>query len=482
MSRFADKNDFAGSSKEERDRQKGAALSPLSHQQTWEDGIIQGVYPSRHTCDVYTNRGKFLAGVAWPGDGSRSPRRGESVAVHYQLGRPLLVAIPGRGVANAQAPASSITPDAAYGGNDPLYQGVGTGRGRGSDAADMLPGDWLQSGDLGNFIAVLAGGTTVLKASDLAQIIATYANNLVRIVAKNFQLDTGAGSIACLTEGGKSTFTLRLGADEETESYPDEENFRIRCEMGHEGELVDFRVTDGKGRALYRLHISPDGRVEQEMEGEVVTNSGSKKEEIAGSDTSSVGGDKAESIAGSSTKAVQGAMTLSSGGGMQLQSAQNVALTALHDLFLSAGRATTINALGSLTDNIDALKVNAANGSVVFDIGSPSIGDAQIKRSGFQVSTLTGDIHFKSLLGSFKVDTTRPGGVKLGGPGPGIFSAVLYETFQSFMELFGLMIDTHVHPVPALGGIPTAPPLIPPWQTSRSLLPLSKSTFVKFGG
>lgn len=477
------KKDFPEGRSDRRDRMKGNPFSPMEHRHTWERAIVQDVYPDKYTCDVYTERGKFLTGVPWPEGGDKAPKRGERYVVHFNLGKPVLTT----GNIDTENPVEenrnhSISPSSDVGAESNFYANKGTGNTRGNRPKDVIPGDWVKTGSMGNMLGVLEGGTTVVKAGDLAQIIATQAHHLLRLVGKNVKLDTGAGTLDFKTEDGKSTINLYAGADEETESSPTAENFRIRCELGNEGELVDFRVTDRQGRSVYRVHVDPDGRVQKKSNRETNIVENDVREEIGDDEYKEVGGNKYTQVEGEHSERSGGSKTQETGGHHRVNSAQNTAINAMQDIIANAAKNIHMSSAGSVTDTDPSLNMNVSNGDMHIDIGNPVKGDAQVMMSGLDVNTFTGDMSFNSSLGSFEVNTNVPNSVKLGGPGPGVFSAILYEMFSAFMELFGTLIDTHVHPVPALAGVPTAPPIVPPWNSSRALFNASKSSFVSFGG
>lgn len=478
-----DDSDFTGSHDERVQQVKGAPFAPMSHQKTWEKAIVQGVYPDRHSCDVYTERGKFLSGVRWPDQGRRAPQRGEELIVHFQMGNPVLETIK----VNTEVPGTDtetnrITPKDNVGGESAFYQGKGSGNFRGKKPRDVLPGDHIIDGDMGNLIGVLSGGSVIVKASDLAQVIATQARHLLRLVGKNLKIDTGAGTLDFETEDGKSTISLYAGADEETESSPTAENFRIRCELGADGELVDFRVTDGRGRSRYRLHVDPDGRVQTKSRRKTEVIREDRRTEVGTDDDTLVGGNASHSVEGDETRVVGGTFDAEAGGNWNMRAASDASMTAMNDLIFGAARNVEMAATGSVTGSSPAMNFDVSNGDMKIDIGNPLNGDAQTRSSGLDIDTFNGDIDFRSAFGNVKINTTLPGSVKLGGPGPGVFSAMLYETFEAFMSIFGVMLDTHVHPIPQFGGAPTLPPLIPPYLTTKGALSLCKSNFVKLGG
>lgn len=480
---LGDKTDYLGTRAESLARQRGAAFASLEHQRTWERAVVQEVYPDTHTCDVYTERGKYLAGVPWPDGGESVPKRGGFYAVHFGLGKPILVSAGTHTVVPGNvATTVKLTPAKNVGGDNPFYAGKGSGQQRGNAPKDVLPGDWVRLGDQGNLLAVLAGGTTILKASDLAQVIATQASHLLRLVGKNLKMDTGAGTLEFITENGKSDIRLYAGSDEPTESSPLAENFRIRCELGTDGELVDFRVTDSKGRSLYRIHVDPDGRVDQQSTRKTETIKEDRVTTVGTQEETMIGGDSFTSVGGSKLEQVGGSTTVDTGGHYRLYAAHNAALSAMHDFLVHAGRHFQVSATGDPSNTEPALAFDVTNGDVAFNVGDPTNGDTQSLNSGFKVDTATGDMAFKSLLGNFTVTTPSPNSVNLGGPVPDLFGTLVFEMYQAFMEVFGAMLDSHVHPVPALFGAPTAPPLVPIWSSSKHLFVASKSKYVKVGG
>jgi hypothetical protein len=469
---------------------KGAAFSAPA--KPWEKGYVHSVDAETYTCSVFTATGRFLTGVPWPVNGGsvHSPKNGDRFAVVYEMGTPLLLPI----AADAQAAgvgtdATSrqplpITPVQNVGAQDAANQGDTNNNVRGARPRDVIGGDWAQVGNLGNLVGVLEGGVTIVKAGDMAQIIASQAQNMLKLIGQNFSLFTGAGSLEFNTDNGKTSMLFKAGADSDSESSPDQENFRIRCEMGDAGELVDFRVTDGRGRNLYRVHVDPDGKVETDATQRTEHVEGDAYDIIGGNLGIIVNGSHEEIVDGSQASTVGAERTLHTSGSHRMYAGNDLSIGALHDVILQTARNMTIGATGDVVGTDPAILFTAANGDVAFNIGDPRAGDTQVRQSGFKVDTVTGSITISAKAGKVSLNSPLPGGVKLGGPvGVSPFSAVLYETLRIFMEQFGALIDTHVHLFPALPiGVPTGPPVLPPWTMSRASLSASQSKFVKLGG
>lgn len=478
---------YASGPFDELQRLRGNAFHGGNGDRSMERCTVMAVNPSTYTCTVYTESGQYLHGIPFPASGGiKAPETGsQRFAVHYQLGYPQLVdanhVVQAGETADSSYALAGVTDE--VGTNSTVYANRGEGQHRGNRPSDVNPGDWFQMGEDGNLIAVLSGGAVVMKASELAQIIVTQAHNLVRLLGKNVRMDTGMGHLALETEEGKSTLELRLGADEATEGSPAMENFRIRAELGTEGEMVDFRVTDGKGRDQYRIHVDPDGRAEVTALSRVDVVEEYRTDITGGDHEAQVGGSVTTVVGESSTTTVAGSVSETCDGNRTQVVGTNYTCAAGRDVSVSAGRNIRMAATGGLGGAAGpAVEINAANGDFQINVGRVRDGDTQVGRSGFKVNTLTGNIEMSSRLGNIKLDTTLPNSVKLGGPGPGIFSAVLHEFFAQIIRVMNLLFDTHVHPIPSMGGVPTGPPLIPMTPLVAPFLPLSKSLFVNYGG
>lgn len=476
--------EFSADPSRARAMRKGSAFDVLGLPLREERCVVRSVHPDKYSCDVYTTSGRYLAGVAWPGGSQEAsaPRPGDTFGVSYGLGVPQLFEAATTVEPPADTAAFRVTPARGYGAEDPVYRGKGTNPQRGERPSDVMAGDWIRTGDLGNLVGVLSGGMTVVKAGELAQLVATQARNLVRLVGQNLQIFTGAGSIECVSEEGKTSLVMRLGADSATESTPAEENFRIRCDLGDTGELVDFRVTDGQGRDLYRVHVDPDGRVQRVAERETVVLEQDRVTVVGTDDGLNVKGDQTIRVGGRKRENVEGSRDVRAGGASRFRSVGDTAISSMHDMSLFSARFLDVKVGGQAVGTGDAMKVAVANGDLHFDVGNPSSGDTQVRRSGFRVNTLLGDISMTTLAGSVRINTSVPGNVKVGGPGPGIYSAVLFEQLRVWAMTFGVLIDTHFHPQPALGGSPTGPPVVAPWIMTQGLFELARSNFVRFGG
>lgn len=485
--------------KAQRAAQRGSVFDGPSHRHgvdnpaagTWQRCVVVDVHPDTYTCDVKTERGQYVGGLPWPRmfvspDGMAGdvtvPMRGQMMALHNELTEPQLsFTVPHRlDVVTPPGEHRIVHGSTSVGGQDAVYAATGRQNYRGGMPADVLPGDWARVGSQGNLVAVLEGGTTVLKASELSKVIANSVGDLLQLVGRNMDLYSDFGEIQFRNDNGRVSMSLKGGSQQTTETHTEQEKFTIHADLGHAGELVDFRITDTKGRTLAQSHWKPDGTVERyadqalrEVVGTTYTfETTDKVETIAGSYTFTVGSNVSGTVSGSMSHQVQGNVEFTSG--------NDTILTGNRDTVIAAGRFFNVAVSGSLTNapGAAAYKTVVTNGSYTIDIGNPAAGDIQAAMSGFQVTTFLGDIDLGTTLGKVKVRTTLPGSVELGGQ-QAVFSAMLFELFEAWASAFGQAIDLHTHGS-AVG--PTSPPLVPPYSTTQSLLNPIQSTYVKLGG
>jgi hypothetical protein len=296
-----------------------------------------------------------------------------------------------------------------------------------------------------------------------------------------------------------------IGADEETESHPNEGFFRVRAALGQEGNLGSFRITDAKGKTAYSLQVFPTGDTQVVQRSEVrnvdlgwslLCDSFNLAARGAGRISAD---DNLDIKSGGSISAVSnGRLSLRAvGGNASLRSLRSVNINSGNTMSITA-RGPLLPILGPLTRSMDVV---ATNGSVSFDVGSPLAGDLQATFSGFHVSVNSagGSIRFSTGLvggGGFVVDTYTPASVKIGGPSlaphpspfdPGLFSAVLYEPLLGLLNQMAAAFDSHFH-VTEVG--PSLPPTVPPAPFPTPVqsiavgaaAPLMISKFVRFGG
>ena len=166
-----------------------------------EEGSVTEVDVIRKVCKVKTLRGQALTGVKWTAtyggstrNGDRStPVFGDCVVVQFGLGYPLITGyLPKPDLVNTPFPLS-------INGNQVEDTGNLTEYGNNvipdpNAPNDMCVGDRVIGSTNGGMIALLRGSSLVLRSSALAQIFISKFDDLVRIIARNYELFTDVSS------------------------------------------------------------------------------------------------------------------------------------------------------------------------------------------------------------------------------------------------------------------------------------------------
>lgn len=449
---------------DQKTNQKGSAFTPVTVSKgTWQICYILYVDSKTYTCTVRTEDGRLIAGLPWPGlelSGSgtggtvRVPRIGQAYALSGELNAEYLAYI-------VPTPVDGVSPPGehrvfhggeAVGGVDPLsgnkspYPNY-----RGALPPDVLPGDWVQVGSQGNMCGVLEGGTVLLKAAEMAKVVASPAGDLLHLVGRNTDIMTDFGEVSFRNDDGRVSMKLRGGSQQTNQTSPEEEKFTIHADLGSTGDLVDFRVTNTSGNTLGQVHYTPDGAVETRNAGEVNLVTGSSYKLVLESQSLEVKGDCTTDVTGV-TSETHGMQTVTAAGGIYLNSGNDASLQGANDVTLGAGRILTITASGSVTPPADAaMKTVVTNGSWMVDIGNPLAGDALGPLSGFDLKS-AGDIQMATSMGS--VSLLSPTSITLGQQA--VYKIAKAEAVtRAFNALYQALL-AHTHSTPAGGPTGTA--------------------------
>lgn len=475
------------------DAQRGAALdiSEIQEPIAWQRCTVTEVHPGGKTCSVFTERGEYHSPMDFPksyidtstGAGEYAiPKVGDVFALHYQLGVPALTPFPTeiRAAEGLTVPAQ-VTHLPNYGGQDGLH--VGTLNTANIGPTDMQPGDWARVGPKGNLIALLDGGATILKASELAQIIAERGSDLLRLLGRNLEIMTGFGEVSFKNNGDATSMSLRGGANHTEQSSPALDNYTIHADLGDQGKLVDFRITDPRGNTLARVHYGPGGAVTKST----VTDSteligGQQSIEVVEDRDLTVLGNEIRDVKGDFTQLAGRTATIESNTDTTINAGQDIGLGSIRDINVNAGRSLNVTVSGDDQNSAGdtAMTTSVINGSYVVHIGDPGAGSSPSAQSGFEVAVKDsqGAIDLEVQSGKISLKTTTSDSVVLGGSSAE-YHAMMFEKFEQFMNQFGNYIDNHQHPT---GVGPTGTPIVQPFSTTKSDLPPIKSRYVTLGG
>lgn len=160
-----------------------------------DEGTVLQVDPIRFLCKVKTSSGQNLDSVGWIqpiGGSSRAgdrvtPTLGDRVKLDYNLGYPLIVGcLPRIQTGDGKFPASIDTGQILIDTGNYSSEGV-SAVGDQNKAKDTLVGDRIIGSTGGGMIAILRGGSLLLRSSRLSEIFISKWDDVVRIMSRNFE-------------------------------------------------------------------------------------------------------------------------------------------------------------------------------------------------------------------------------------------------------------------------------------------------------
>jgi hypothetical protein len=371
----------------------------------WELADVLSYNSATHTSVVRTHSGRPLRDVpqikSGPGEFEHL-ETGSMVVVTYDLGFPaILGCLSLAGGAQGLVSPVAVTGVAGVGDDNPLQPTMGTNNYKPPFApTDLTQGDWARVGTMGNHVAVLEGGVASL-GSPTALVRSLGLSGLLQLIARRVQVDTDFGEWHTENDQGRTSFVLRGGANQSTQTGADEQHWTVRLDLGATGDLFRFEITEPDGRTTFRFHVTGDGRVQIYGDGGVDLSSGTAAEglalqDIAGgralhvakddeltigggrstrverTDETSIATDKTTVIGASETRFVNSDQTLSVGG-------QKVEV-------IAGGPAP------SATPGNLAVSTKLVNGGWQVDIGNAADGANIAALAGYLLRTSLGDI------------------------------------------------------------------------------------------
>lgn len=300
-----------------------AARDRPTGRRNWEIGTVIAYNSGTHTALVRTDSGRPLQDVPQMRHTQGSfdhLQTGTQVVVSWDLGMPIIIGILDLvGPAQSAIPAPTLTGVAGVGQDDATQPTEGSNNYRPPHApTDMGGGDWAQVGTLGNHVAVLEGGLSLLGAPS-AQVQSFAAQGLLRHVARVMDGFSDFGQWRMENKQGRTSFVLRAGASQTTQTGRDEQHWTIQLDLGATGDMLDFKILEPEGKILFRLHAGSDGRVQLYGDGGVDISSGAgglaeQRHDVAGARATAVGGDETHTVKGNHARLVDGDHTAGVGG------------------------------------------------------------------------------------------------------------------------------------------------------------------------
>jgi hypothetical protein len=372
-------------------------LAAAPHALRGSRGKIIGVNSQDHTYQVLEHGatrpitvGRLLQD---PTDAALLPD-GTQVAITREYGLPLIAGVIPFTAGRSSLPAGAAT-DSDEISEPPTTGGGGVYR-LPHMPANLLPGDKVLVNPDGNYLGAMSGGLNTMK-SGLAEVRTHRLKDLVEIFCRNFRQVSDMGISEIKSEDGRMNWRFRGGAHQATESGTDQENWSIRIDLGAEGDLFTFELTQPDGSSLFRFHVDAEGRVElngmdgiDQFSGRDWSESalGDHTVTIAGSESKTLNGQQQETVRGNRTKTVSGSETRVAG--------NDLTETVVRHRTDSVGgnvleTVTGGNPLTAIPKQV-ARKTKVVNGTWQIDIGNPLDGANPTALAGYALSTFNGDI------------------------------------------------------------------------------------------
>lgn len=432
----------------------------------WHRGIVLEVYPDTHTLKVDL---KIAPGKNKPIEVPIMPRvydlesQAKEILL-YKRGTPVFITqAPGYwicvGIANA--PRSSyptkgyqrkITNTFEFGGDDPIYKHDDAKNPyRGQSPADSVPGDWGVMGSEGNFLGVLEGGLSIFKGGELSQIIASKLGDMIKVIARNFQIFSDFGEVKMVNDNGLTSLVIN-GYNSAINANKNSGNWDYTLKIGGQN-LFEMRLGKGKsGDSLFSFIVDPDGKANVRTDSTfVVEMNQAPKVKIQGDQTLETKGHSSETIKRNKFSYIKGTETKDVSGQRKVFVSNNQT----HNIgggqldIIGGTKEEKVGGISPIDLTVTGRKVSVASGNSLLDVGNPldlgipnpllagNLGSIQNQTWMGNIENtvqIKGDIKNSTVLGNFTVNAgigqlkiTPDGKVAMGTPAVEVVD-ILFQT------------------------------------------------------
>lgn len=376
----------------------GASALGRGGNPNWELGTVISFNTATHTAVVRGHSGRPLRDVPLlrkgPGDFEHL-EVGTTVAISCDLGFPVIIGViefvgPGQGTVTPV----DVTGITGNGDDNPLVPARGAQNYKPPFApTDLTAGDWVRVGTQGNHVAVLEGGVTSM-GTPAALIRSLGLAGVLQLISRTSQTFNDFGEWHVENDQGRTSFVLRAGANQTTQTGADEQHWTIRLDVGATGDMFDFRITEPDGRVVFRLHVTGDGRVQFYGDGGVDISSGPNADaatvqDIAGKRAVQTGSDDSLDVGGARTTRIARASQTTIGTDKTTVVGASETRFVNNDVTQSAG--------GKKTEVVvKGIDTKLVNGGWMIDIGNPADGASISAEAAYHLRTAMGDMTFES--------------------------------------------------------------------------------------
>jgi hypothetical protein len=304
---------------------------------------------------------------------------------------------------------TEVSPMRSFGGEDKFHKAEGDKPYRWGPK-DLMPGDKILMGKLGNMLGILAGGVSILKASPLSQIILTKFNDTVKVVSRNFELYSDFGRLRMLNKDGVTSFEMSGNDTREKSNAHNDSAWDYTAKLGGKNLL---ELVLGKGKFSWVVNRDGHSQISTAKSFSIDMNS-PPEIKIFGNSVSAVDGHREEFITGNKQKVIKGTDTEKTGRKVYVNSgAHNEVITGTVDRHHRGVTKEFTQGTGITSISTTGRETIVAAGDYAIDIGNPlHLGIpapallAQAKTGDYKVDTFAGDFVFSALVkGNFEFNT-----------------------------------------------------------------------------
>lgn len=258
--------------------------NPSAIDSSLEEGTVTEVDPIRKCCKVKTLSGQNLPNVKWlmpTGGATRSgdrttPTFGDHVVLNFGLGYPLII-----GYLPKLQSDENIFGFSVDSGDRLIDSGNYSEAGKSiigdqNSPKDGVIGDRIIGSAGGGMLAILRGGSLLLRSSRLAEIFISKWDDVVRIVSRNWEHFTDVSSDIVKNIGGRiyrytgyaKTFNEAKSEDYKFHQYAGDVALAEKVKTNYQDPgpmpalssvIYKEQVTGGTGSELYKRELHLDG-------------------------------------------------------------------------------------------------------------------------------------------------------------------------------------------------------------------------------
>ena len=269
---------------------------------------------------------------------------------------------------------------------------------RGNSPPDVLPGDDFKTGDDGQTLAILAGGSVIAKATALCQLILTKTRATALLVARRLKIFTDFGEITSDSENGQASLKIKGGSHVKQNNKQNKHDTEIILGGQHSFQAKlpnNFSLNIDKAGNVAQYSTSSLANIQNDS---TVLVRKDQNTSILGSKTTNIGNHSHNTVGGNYKQTVDGSDTL-------------ITLGSSSKVVNGANRVTTnsvsienVSGINAVATSPTAKHTSIGAGDYLIEVGSLSLKSIPPpilapKTGSFYVNVLNGDVQHETFLG-----------------------------------------------------------------------------------